>query len=236
MKQLIWIFFLLVLVMQVSAFEVDDLNSQSTVQDFAELFSVEEKEQIENYIIELERNSTLEFAVVTIPSLEGRDVSMLSLEIAEKLGIGKEDVDNGLLLFIALEERAYRIEVGYGLEASIPDVIAIRVGREILVPAFQQEAYAQGVLESLRVLGGYATQDESTISAFEQKESIPWDIIIILGVVLVIMLLSGGRGFLIFLPPMGGPRMGGPKGPMNGGGFGGFGGGGFGGGGAGGRW
>ncbi|HDJ37965.1 MAG TPA: TPM domain-containing protein, partial [Methanosarcinales archaeon] len=67
----------------------------------------------------IERETTVEIAVVTVESLEGEPKEMYAVKLFEEAGIGKKDKDNGLLILVAKQEQEYRFEVGYGLEGVI---------------------------------------------------------------------------------------------------------------------
>ncbi len=240
MKRVVFLLLLCLLATSVYAFDEQTLEQQY-VNDLADVLSVQDEATITSFLEELESNSTVEFAVVTVDTLEGDDVFDASFRAAEYLGVGKSDVDNGLLIFVAVSDRAYFIQVGKGLEGAIPDILAGRVGDEVMAPHFREENYAQGIYDALVVFAGYALEDESVISDFESDygsstgddiDTIWVDIIFFLLIIIIILASSygRGRGGFIFLP--GGFH----HGRGRSGGFGGFGGGGFGGGGAGGRW
>jgi uncharacterized protein len=87
----------------------------------------------------------IEYAIVTVPSLEDLAIEDYAYRVAEG-NLGDTEKDNGLLLLIAPNERQYRFEIGKGLEGTLNDAKIGRVGRTYLVPAFQEETYAEGVL------------------------------------------------------------------------------------------
>jgi uncharacterized protein len=68
-------------------------------------------------------------------------------------GIGKSGKDNGVLVLVALDEREWRIEVGYGLEGDITDIETNLIAQRYLVPAFQQENYGEGLYDTIAALG-----------------------------------------------------------------------------------
>lgn len=224
---------------------VPDLRDlrQDFVNDQAGVFSTDQVAALRQQFTAYERNSTVEFAVVTVQALEGIALEDYSLAVAEHLGLGKQDTDNGLLLFIAVDDRQYRFEVGYGLEGALPDGRIGRIGREILVPAFQRGEYYEGVSQAMDYAYGFASNDSTTISRYQAtygddvRRTSDLELLLILG---LILLLFGSRFFFFPVIIGGGHHRGGRGGfgggGFGGGGFGGFGGGGFGGGGAGGRW
>jgi uncharacterized protein len=78
----------------------------------------------------------------------------------ERWRVGQQGLDNGLVLFVFAGDRKVRVEVGYGLEGQVPDVVASRVIREVVVPRIQagdtDGAVAAGVAALLEAVGGEA--------------------------------------------------------------------------------
>lgn len=75
--------------------------------------------------------------VVTVPSLDGEDVATYANNLGHTWGLGGKESDQGLILLVAPTERKVRIEVGYGLEGYLPDVLAGRIIREQITPKFK---------------------------------------------------------------------------------------------------
>jgi uncharacterized protein len=84
--------------------------------------------------------------VLTLPSLDGRPVEDVAIEEANRRKIGQKGKDNGVLFLVAPYDREVRIEVGYGLEATLPDVLAGRILRKTVVPRFREDDLAGGVV------------------------------------------------------------------------------------------
>lgn len=119
----------------------------SYVTDQANIIDDEEQNQLEEKIATLQKNTTDEIAILTLGDLEGEDISQLGTEIAQKREIGKDNEDNGILILIAPTERERRIDVWYGLEGTIPDAIAFRLGSQILPDYFRQEQYGEWLIQ-----------------------------------------------------------------------------------------
>ncbi|MCK4589847.1 MAG: TPM domain-containing protein [Nanoarchaeota archaeon] len=190
MKRYVWLIVLLLLVSLVSA--VDYPKPLGYVSDYGEVISPEYKAQIEALAGQIEQETTAEIAVLTVESLGGLDRETYAVEVFEEWGIGKEDVDNGLLILVAVEEREWRIEVGYGLEGLITDAMAGRVGRNRLVPNFQAGDYGKGIYEALVDINAVISGEEEVISKyssddFESKSE--WDYIYL---IFIIALVVGG--------------------------------------------
>src|SRR5690606_40381578 len=72
-------------------------------------------------------------------------IEQYAVRAFEQWKLGRESVDDGILFLIAKDDRQLRIEVGYGLEGAVPDILAGRIIREQVVPRFQQGDFAGGV-------------------------------------------------------------------------------------------
>ena len=230
---------LIVLAGSVAAAALQVPAPEAYVQDRAELLGPETERKLEAALQQLDEAESTQIAVLTIPSLEGESLEEYALAVAERWGIGSRQQDNGALLLIARNERRIRIEVGYGLEHLLTDLVTGRIIDHEITPHFRQGDFDGGVIAGVQAMvkavhGAYQGQGETT----ERRRS-PWGLLallLFLGPGLLRISLGGSRrrGYRrggIFIGGLGGGFGGG-----RGGGFGGFGGGGFGGGGASGRW
>ena len=81
----------------------------------------------------------------TVPSLKGDVLESFSLRVAEAWKIGRKRVDNGVILVVVKDERKIRVEVGYGLEASLTDAVSSRVIAETIAPRFRDGDFEGGI-------------------------------------------------------------------------------------------
>lgn len=209
-------------------------------------------EQYESAILavtkHVEQNTTAEIAVVTVNSLEGMDIETYANELFEQAGIGKRDVDNGLLILVAPNERKFRIEVGYGLEGAITDAAAMEVGNNIFVPNFRNNDFGKGIYDAVAVIAAHLENDEEVLSQYKSayvnrrsSSGAGWFNLVFLAILILSMGVGGvGYGrrrrmgfFPLFIGGFGGGFSGGS---IGGSGLGGFGGGLSGGGGFSGGW
>lgn len=124
-------------------------------------------DEIEYYALQVDEDTTAEIVVVVLQSLTGHgitngdgneitDIVQLGVYIFNELpletydgdtviGIGKEGKDNGVLILIAINERQWRIEVGYGLEGDITDLESNRIAQDYLVPELSEGNYGEGL-------------------------------------------------------------------------------------------
>jgi uncharacterized protein len=222
-------------------------NPLKLVNDYANILSVEERNTLEQKLTAYFDSTSTQIAIVIEPTLDGDDAFSYSHRLAQEWGIGEKGKNNGLLIYLSMQEREIRIQTGYGMEGVVPDALAKRIINEIIIPNFKAKQYYRGLHEATDVIMLAAGGEYKYTRNKKNKEELPgWVIVII--IILVLMVISrkgggGGRGFRYLNGPMwwgtlssGGHRGGSSWGGGMGGGFGGFGGGSFGGGGAGGRW
>lgn len=213
------------------------------VMDLAGIINADHETSINGHLRELDRKTGAQMIILTVQSLDGEAIDAFSIRMAEKWKPGHKEKDNGLLLTVAMKERRYRIEVGYGLEGILPDSSVGTIGRRYIVPNFKKGDYSRGIVAAASVLiekiagaegveiSGRAARRVLT----ERRKGGPFSSIIgvIFLIAAVILFIKNPRLFILLLLFSGGGRRGWSGG--GGGGFGG-GGGGFGGGGASGGW
>ncbi len=191
-----------------------------------------------NYLLKSFDDSTsTQIVFLMISSLQGYPLEYYTYEVAEKNKIGRTGKNNGVLFFVAKDDRKMRIEVGYGLEGVLPDALASSILRNEVKPYFREGDYYSGIKSGLAAIM-MAVKGEYTNDQREEKDDIKLPIGYIIMIILLILLTRGGkRGGLLpwlVIGSMGG-RSSGWSGGSFGGGFSG-GGGSFGGGGASGSW
>jgi uncharacterized protein len=115
------------------------------VVDRANLLAAATERALTQRLAAHEDSTGNQVAVLTITSLQGQPIEDYSLAVARAWELGQAGDDNGVLLLIARDDRAMRIEVGYGLEGALPDVVASRIIRHELRPAFRAGDFDGGV-------------------------------------------------------------------------------------------
>jgi uncharacterized protein len=232
---------------------VAQLKPTDYVNDFAHVLKPETVAQISAIATQLDQKANAQVALVTINTLDGRDIESYAVDLFKQWGIGRKGTDRGVLILYVIQDRRARIEVGYGLEPILPD------GK---VGGFQREAAPQmragdynGALTLVfsrvaqTIAADAGVQLTGTVQARAPARDDQVDVqlsagkIIFFIIVIIIVLATPLRSvlFWLLLSGMGGGRGGGWGGGGfggggGGGGFGGFGGGGSGGGGASSSW
>lgn len=118
---------------------------QGFVSDFAGILSPESKSSLEVVLNSFQKETTIEIAVVTIPTLGDETLETYAVELFEEWGTGDEKNDRGALLLVALEEREVRIEVGYGLEGALTDTQANAIVQKVIIPSFKEGDFEKGI-------------------------------------------------------------------------------------------
>lgn len=206
------------------------------VYDEGAIFDTSIATQLNTILTNLEKATGVEFAVISVKDLSGKTIEEYSITVANKLGIGKKDKNNGILLLISKPDKRVRLEIGRGLEGILNDSKCGRILREFFVPHRENGDYDKAALLTTQAVVNVISADAKTSvdgvdtsiapkEGMSTLENILVLILILIIILILIGLLSGfGGGY--------GGGYGGGFGGGSGGDCGGFGGGGFGGGGA----
>jgi len=191
------------------------------------VISEEWRSDIESYLLDVDMNTTAEIVIYVVDSLYGHgikkdetelnDIVQLGVYIFNEMeldtpsgrvvGIGKKGKDNGVLVLVAMEEREWRIEVGYGLEGYITDVESYRIAQDYLVPKFQEGLYGEGLASTVNVLAQEIPNIDQTeqmptrgryiygIDELPTDQKIPWDFILLIVIFAMIVLIPYVRRF-----------------------------------------
>ncbi|WP_096361940.1 TPM domain-containing protein [Sulfuricaulis limicola] len=120
------------------------------VTDLTGTLAPSQRDALEQELRDFETRKGSQIAVLIVPTTQPEAIEQYSLRVAETWKVGRKDargsrIDDGVILLVAKDDRALRIEVGYGLEGAIPDAVANRVIDEIIVPFFKQGDYYGGI-------------------------------------------------------------------------------------------
>ncbi len=117
----------------------------SPVMDTANLLNTQEKQALQDTLKAFEAQKGAQIVVLTVPSTQPETIEQYSIRVAEAWKIGRANIDDGAILVVAANDRALRIEVGYGLEGALTDLTSKRIIDEIIVPQFRQGQFANGI-------------------------------------------------------------------------------------------
>ena len=205
------------------------------VQDFANVLSDQEKNEIRGIGRSLEDQTTAQIAVLTVESIGERSIEEFALEAFRQYGIGSAELNNGVLLVLAMNEQLVRIEVGYGLEGRLPDGKVGRILDDFAIPYLQNNEPNLAIAETYKVLTnevlaeygieeGQLSIEQPPVQTQTEGEgnSIPpWLLLIIVVIVLFLDFKYFGGALthiLLSIISRGGGGRGGGDGPRGGGG------------------
>ncbi|HEY1079716.1 MAG TPA: TPM domain-containing protein, partial [Bdellovibrio sp.] len=105
-----------------------------------------DRQELMQLLYDFNRRGKAQMQVMILPDLQGLTIEQASIEIVDKLKLGDEKKDNGVLLLVSAQERALRIEVGQGLEGAIPDITAKRIISDQMIPLFRAKRFSSGIV------------------------------------------------------------------------------------------
>ena len=127
---------------------------QARVTDLTGTLTPEQIAALEQRLARFEARKGSQVAVLMLPTTRPEAIEQYGIRVADEWKLGREGVDDGVLLLIAKNDRELRIEVGYGLEGVLPDAIAKRIIAETIVPRFQAGDFHGGILAGVLQIEG----------------------------------------------------------------------------------
>ena len=168
------------------------------VNDYAGLLSAQEDRQLTNKLAQYARETSTQIVIFTENSLQGGDPFNRALDIYDAWGIGgSKEKSNGVLIYVAKEDRKVRIMTGLGAEGFLPDILADRIIQQIITPNFKREQYYRGLDRATSAImelgqGEYTNdleQQPGQQSQRDAKGGVP-AILVILFIIILIVVLS----------------------------------------------
>lgn len=227
---------------------------KSYVTDLSNTLQTTERARLEARLAAIEQQSGSQVAVLLLPTTQPEDIAAYAIRVADAWRVGRKNVDDGVILIVATQDRKMRIEVGRGLEGAIPDAIAKRIISETITPYFKAGTFYAGITAGVEQIAARINGEPLPPPAARAERggnvsggALP--LLVLIGIFALLFLRRGGRrgyyasrsgnglsGFAtgVILDSL--LRGGGRGGGFGGGGWSGGGGGGFGGGGASGGW
>lgn len=219
------------------------------LNDYAGVIPDANERALEEKLRLFDEQSSSQIVVAVFPKLPSPSLEDFTIRTAQAWGVGRKELNNGVVLFVFVEDRRLRLEVGYGLEGALPDATANRIEDEVIAPRFRAGDYAGGISAGVdAVMAATRGEYKAAPRAATRRDGggPDWLTLLIILMVLAFVFRGGGSGGSRTFSRRGGygGYYGGWVGGGWGGGFGGGGGGGgfsgggggFGGGGASGEW
>ena len=145
----VWLFICLASWSWLAAANVSVPTLNSHVTDITGTLTPQQLQTLERTLQSFESSKGSQIAVLIVPTTEPESIEQYSLRVVERWKIGRQNIDDGVLLLIAKDDHTLRIEVGYGLEGALTDATCKRIISEIIVPQFKQGNYYGGIQSGL---------------------------------------------------------------------------------------
>ncbi len=157
--------------------------------------------RINSLMRQLRRSTTAEPVVVVVDNIEPEDIDGFATELFEKWGLGKSDMDNGLLLLVAKDMRRAVIRTGYGLEGVMPDIVCRGILDNRMFPAFKRGDFDSGMVSAAEAITTILS-DPDAAAEFRSTEADAdfgdgasadddfWRNFLIFGIVLTVILIA----------------------------------------------
>jgi uncharacterized protein len=124
----------------------------SPVVDTTGTLTADQIAQLEQQALALRQRKGSQLQILIVSTTQPEDVAQYAQRVFDTWKLGREQVDDGVLLLVAKDDRRVRIQPGYGLEGAIPDITAGRIVQEYLVPRFRSGDYAGGIADATAAL------------------------------------------------------------------------------------
>jgi uncharacterized membrane protein YgcG len=175
--------------------DFESIDIRKNVSDFACIIEEGCEAKVDDIIKKIESKTSMEIAVVTINSLQGRTIDELAFKLFNKFGIGKKEENNGILLLISKDESQFRIEIGQGLEDIIDENTRKKLTEEIIIPNFKKGIYAPAILKFVKLI---AEKVKRSIFSILSNVSISLGIIAI-SLAILGLILTAVEAFKVYL-------------------------------------
>lgn len=199
----IWLFACLMLVAPAFAQQQAIPELQQRITDTTGTLNAETQSRLTQALAELEQRKGAQIAVLMVPTTGDEAIEQYAVRAFEQWKLGREAVDDGILFLVAKDDRRMRIEVGYGLEGAVPDLLAGRIIREQVAPRFQQGDFPGGVEAGVNSLITLVDGEELPPPVKAQEPSDSFSVIELIVIAFFVMALNpvvaAGAAFLLLL-------------------------------------
>lgn len=196
MKKISILFCLLIfLTTSFAKMEIPQPTTQFFVNDFADVITKSDEDEIFNISRELYEKSgnSTQLVVVTIDSLDGYSIEEYANELFNKWGIGDKEKNDGVLVLLSVGDRRSRIEVGYGLEGILTDSGTGKIQDEYMIPYYKNNEFSKGLVSGVQAISNKIDNIEAitpTISSTNNDVFVD-DVYAILKILLFILIFCG---------------------------------------------
>ncbi|HKU14400.1 MAG TPA: TPM domain-containing protein, partial [Steroidobacteraceae bacterium] len=161
------------------------------VTDLTGTLTTEQIASLDRQLRDLQARKGNYLAILLVPTTQPEPIEQFSLRVAEAWKLRRAGVNDGLLIVVAKQDRAVRIEVDYGLEGAVPDVLANRIIEQVIAPRFRAGDYFGGLQQAVERLVALI-EGEALPAPEPQRAPAAQGIGSVLPVLLMVVLVGGG--------------------------------------------
>jgi uncharacterized protein len=183
-----WLVYCVLLPLSLSAAQliaVPKLNS--VVTDLTQTLTAQQINSLDSQLRAFSARKGSQFAILIVPTTAPESIEQYSIRVVDEWKLGREQSDDGVLLLIAKQDRAVRIEVGYGLEGVLNDATSNRIIRQLIIPQFQANNYYQGISDAatriMQLIDGEVLPEPDTQGVGDRINDVPWPLLLFVAVV-----------------------------------------------------
>lgn len=160
------------------------------VTDTANVMSIDARNSLESELRAFAQAKGYEIAVLTVPTLDGETIENYAVKVFEKWKIGNEKLDTGVLFIVAINDRQMRIEVGYGAEPVLTDVLSSQILNNIVAPLFKEGKYQEGIISGVRNIEKVLSGEPASVSQKNYNSNTDYNFIFFLVFVVLQIIVS----------------------------------------------
>lgn len=152
---------------------------EAPVMDLTGTLTAQQQTALNDKLNQFQQRKGAQIAVLMLPTTAPEDIEQFGIRLAEAWKVGRKGPDDGVILIVAKDDRNMRIEVGYGLEGALTDLLTVRIREETIAPLFRQGDYYAGINagidQMIRVIDGEALPppDQKWKSPSDRGQ-VPW--------------------------------------------------------------
>ncbi|NTS32577.1 YgcG family protein [Phyllobacterium sp. BT25] len=193
--------------LSVSAFAAELPALTGRIVDGANIIDTATRAAITEKLAVYEAKSSDQVVVVTVPSLDGEEIEPYANRLYRSWAIGQKQENNGVLLVVAPNERKVRIEVGYGLEGTLTDLLSKLIIENAIIPGFRSGDYsggiARGIDDILTVLSGDKAEVEARAKRNIKEPTSDIDWFFVIFITIWALIFFGGFATAVLAPAFG---------------------------------
>jgi uncharacterized membrane protein YgcG len=150
------------------------------VTDMANKLTSAQKAQLHSKLDSINQATGNEIAALIIPSMDGESIEDVAQDTFRAWGLGKKNLDNGVLVVVAISERKSRIQTGKGVEGDLPDLKCNDILRQQLNPSLKRGDFYGGLNATFNAISSAleSRKQSATVPvppAFNHSTSVPAD-------------------------------------------------------------